>query len=109
MSKKNTIPDTQTDRIVASQETSIRRAWHESKWWFSVYDARAVLTDSPDAGAYWRKLKQRLNAEGSEVVTFCHGLKLQTLAYEQVKSKPPVYCLTRLFTFAKATGAASWR
>ena len=36
----------------------------------------AILTDSPDAGAYWRKLKQRLNAEGSQPVTFCHGLKL---------------------------------
>jgi DNA-damage-inducible protein D len=35
-----------------------------------------VLTGSVDAGAYWRKLKQRLNEEGSEVVTFCHGLKL---------------------------------
>lgn len=28
-------------------------------------------------GAYWRKLKQRLTGEGSEVVTFCHGLKLE--------------------------------
>ena len=37
----------------------------------------AVLTDSIDAGAYWRKLKQRLIAEGSEPVTFCHGLKLE--------------------------------
>jgi len=35
------------------------------------------LTESPDAGAYWRKLKQRLKEEGSEVVTFCHGLKLE--------------------------------
>jgi hypothetical protein len=34
------------------------------------------LTDSVDAGAYRRKLKQRLTEEGSEVVTFCHGLKL---------------------------------
>ena len=41
------------------------------------YRMCAVLTDSPDAGAYWRKLKQRLIAEGSEPVTFCHGLKLQ--------------------------------
>jgi hypothetical protein len=41
-----------------------------------VIDVAAVLTDSPDPGAYWRKLKQRLVAEGSEVVTFCHGLKL---------------------------------
>lgn len=36
-----------------------------------------ALTDSPDAGAYWRKLKQRLKKEGSEVVTNCHGLKLE--------------------------------
>jgi hypothetical protein len=38
----------------------------------------AILTGCPDAGAYWRKLKQRLNAEGSQPVTFCHGLKLAT-------------------------------
>jgi hypothetical protein len=35
-----------------------------------------VLTKSTDPGAYWRKLKQRLKQEGSEAVTFCHGLKL---------------------------------
>jgi len=39
-------------------------------------DVCEALTDSIDAGAYWRKLKQRLTEEGSEVVTFCHGLKL---------------------------------
>ena len=36
-----------------------------------------ALTDSADAGAYWRKLKQRLIEEKSEVVTFCHELKLK--------------------------------
>lgn len=35
-----------------------------------------TLTNSKDAGAYWRKLKQRLKEEGSEIVTFCHGLKM---------------------------------
>ena len=59
------------------QEKTIRRAWHNEEWWFSVVDVCGVLTDSPDAGAYWRKLKQRLGAEGSEPVTFCHGLKLE--------------------------------
>ena len=39
-------------------------------------DVCAILTESTDPGAYWRKLKQRLKQEGSEVVTFCHGLKL---------------------------------
>jgi|GEM_PF-1333865 hypothetical protein len=37
-----------------------------------------VLTESRDPGAYWRKLKQRLNEENSEVVTNCHGLKMKT-------------------------------
>ena len=59
------------------QEKTIRRTWHNEEWWFSVVDVCGVLTDSPDAGAYWRKLKQRLGAEGSEAVTFCHGLKLE--------------------------------
>jgi hypothetical protein len=35
-----------------------------------------VLTESVDAGAYWRKLKQRLKAEGNETVTNCHSLKM---------------------------------
>ena len=55
----------------------IRRVIHENEWWFSVADVCEALTDSVDAGAYWRKLKQRLKEEGSEVVTFCHGLKLE--------------------------------
>ena len=49
----------------------------QNEWWFSVVDVCGALTDSIDSGAYWRKLKQRLNEEGSEVVTFCHGLKLE--------------------------------
>jgi hypothetical protein len=49
----------------------------KDEWWFSVVDICAVLTDSQDPGAYWRKLKQRLKEEGSEVVTFCHDLKLE--------------------------------
>lgn len=61
----------------------IRRQWHDdgsgARWWFSVVDVVAVLTDSLDPNAYWRKLKQRLTAEGSEVVTNCHGLKMRAL------------------------------
>lgn len=55
----------------------IRKTLHNNEWWFSIADVCTVLTDSPDGGAYWRKLKQRLNEEGSEVVTNCHGLKLE--------------------------------
>ena len=55
---------------------TIRKTIHGNEWWFSVVDVVEVLTDSVDAGAYWRKLKERLKTEGSEVVTNCHGLKL---------------------------------
>lgn len=64
------------NHIAVFQEAAIRRVWHNEEWWFSVVDVCAVLTASPDAGAYWRKLKQRLKAEGNQPVTFCHGLKL---------------------------------
>lgn len=64
-------------KLVVFQNKEIRRMLHNGEWWFSVVDVCGVLTDSLDAGAYWRKLKQRLKAEGSEVVTNCHGLKLE--------------------------------
>ena len=58
----------------------IRSAWDNEKeeWYFSVDEIVGVFTNSSDAGAYWTKLKQRLTAEGSEVVTFCHALKLKS-------------------------------
>lgn len=48
----------------------------EEKWYFSITDVVLILTESEDALAYWRKLKQRLKAEGNETVTNCHGLKM---------------------------------
>jgi DNA-damage-inducible protein D len=66
-------------KIALFEGKKVRKVWHDDKWWFSVIDVCAVLTDSVDAGAYWRKLKQRVTQEGSEVVTFCHGLKLEAM------------------------------
>ena len=68
--------DSKNTKIALFKGKTIRRTLHQNEWWFSVVDVVAALIDSPDAGAYWRKLKQRLGEEGSEVVTFCHGLKL---------------------------------
>jgi DNA-damage-inducible protein D len=62
--------------IAVFRGKEIRKTIHNDEWWFSVVDVCAILTESADPGAYWRKLKQRLKKEGSEVVTFCHGLKL---------------------------------
>ena len=55
----------------------VRSVWDAERelWFFSIVDVIAVLADSADANAYWRKLKQRLKAEGNETVTNCHDLK----------------------------------
>ena len=56
----------------------VRIVWdaEQEKYYFSIVDIVQVLTDSADATAYWRKLKQRLKAEGNKTVTNCHALKL---------------------------------
>ena len=60
------------------EEKSVRSVYNEQeeKWYFSITDVVYILTDSVDALAYWRKLKQRLKAEGNETVTNCHALKM---------------------------------
>jgi len=66
------------NKIQIFEDRRIRTAWDEEKeeWYFSVVDVVSVLTDSKDPTAYWRKLKQRLKAEGNETVTNCHGFKM---------------------------------
>ncbi len=63
-------------KIALFEGKKIRKVIHNNEWWFSVVDIVEALTDSADPGSYWRKLKQRLVEENSEVVTFCHGLKI---------------------------------
>ena len=60
------------------EEKKVRFVWDEEqeKYYFSIVDIVQVLTNSVDATAYWRKLKQRLKAEGNETVTNCHALKM---------------------------------
>ena len=70
--------DNISDKIQLFEDRKIRTAWDEEneEWYFSIIDVISVLTDSKDPTAYWRKLKQRLKAEGNETVTNCHGLKM---------------------------------
>lgn len=60
------------------EQRQVRTQWDdgEEKWYFSIVDVVAILTESIDAQAYWRKLKQRLKEEGNETVTNCHALKM---------------------------------
>ena len=69
---------TQKQAIQLFEERKVRTGWDDEagKWYVSIVDVIAVLTESKDAAAYWRKLKQRLKAEGNETVTNCHGLKM---------------------------------
>lgn len=65
------------------EDKQIRTAWDEKseEWYFSIVDVVGVLADSKDyntARKYWNKLKQRLNDEGSQLVTNCHQLKMKS-------------------------------
>jgi len=70
--------DKSINKIRLFEEQQVRYIWDEEaeKWWWSIIDVIAILTDSVDPTAYWRKLKQRLLEEGNETVTNCHGLKM---------------------------------
>lgn len=62
----------------------IRSHWdsEQEKWYFSIVDVIAVLTDQTDYQAarnYWKVLKNRLKKEGNETVTNCNQLKMPAI------------------------------
>ena len=68
-----------TNKIAIFKRQKIRRSWdgENEKWWFSVVDVIAALSESENPQVYWRVLKKRLLDEGSgETVTKCNGLKM---------------------------------
>jgi len=69
---------TKETAIKLFEDKQVRSIWdaEQEKWYISIVDVIAVLTESIDPNAYWRKLKQRLKEEGNETVTNCHGLKM---------------------------------
>ncbi len=66
------------NEIKLFDDKEVRTLWDadQEKWYISIVDVVAVLTESVNPTAYWRKLKQRLKAEGNQTVTNCHGLKM---------------------------------
>lgn len=72
MEKKN--------EIKLFEEKKVRSLWDETleKWFFSIVDVVGVLTDSPNPNNYWKVLKNRLKKEGSQLVTNCNQLKMQS-------------------------------
>ena len=60
------------------QNSQIRSIWDEKelKWYFSVIDVVAVLTDSPDSKDYWYRMKKREKLSGVELSTICRQLEM---------------------------------
>ena len=71
---------TQHNIIQIFEEKKVRAIWDDvdEKWYFSIVDVVAVLTESPNPRNYWKVLKHRLIKEGNESVTNCNQLKLQS-------------------------------
>ena len=69
----------QQEAIKLFEQAKIRTVWDEDqeKWFFSIIDVIAVLTESENPRKYWSVLKTRLKNEGSELATNCSQLKLQ--------------------------------
>ena len=70
---------TQHNAIKLFEEKRVRTVWddQQEKWYFSIVDVVAVLTDSVNPQTYWRVLKKRLIEEGNETVTNCNALKMR--------------------------------
>lgn len=70
---------TQKQQIQLFGEKKVRSIWdsEQEKWYFSIVDVCAVLTDSENPQTYWRVLKNRLKKEGNETVTNCNALKMR--------------------------------
>ena len=68
------------NKIKVFENKQVRTVWdaEEEEWYFSVVDVVAVLTDSENPRNYWKVLKNRLKKEGSELVTNCNQLKMQS-------------------------------
>ena len=71
---------TKDTAIKIFNENRIRTHWddNQEKWFFSIVDIVAVLTDSENPNNYWKVLKSRFKKEGSELVTNCNQLKMQS-------------------------------
>ena len=70
---------TKKESLQLFEEHKVRTAWdsEQEKWYFSIVDVVAVLTESSNPQTYWRVLKNRLIAEGNQTVTNCNAFKMR--------------------------------
>src|SRR3989344_3529849 len=66
----------QNNALVVFQGKQIRRIWNNNKWYFSIIDVVAALTESSIPKRYWSDLKAKLSEEGFEAYDKIVQLKL---------------------------------
>ncbi|MDP5198334.1 BRO family protein [Flavobacterium sp. DG2-3] len=71
---------TKETAIKLFEQKQIRSIWsdEEEKWFFSIVDVVGVLSESENPNNYWKVLKNRLKKEGSQLVTNCNQLKMES-------------------------------
>ena len=72
------------------KDHKVRAAWDEenAKWWFSVVDIVAAITENSNPRKYWSVLKTRLKKAGNELTTKCSQLKLTAAASASCSKAP---------------------
>ena len=71
---------TKESAIQLFEQKQVRSVWNSEreKWYFSIVDVVGILTNSQNPNNYWKVLKNRLKKEGSELVTKCNQLKMES-------------------------------
>jgi DNA-damage-inducible protein D len=72
----------QSTSIALFQEKTVRRAWYQDRWYFSVVDVIAILTESPNPRRYWSDLKRKLTAEGYDQL-YANIVQLKMMSSDQ--------------------------
>src|SRR3990172_865560 len=71
------LPAESKGQIIVFGAKSIRRAWVDDQWYFSVIDIVGALTDSASPPKYWDAMKRReQESSGVDLSTFCRKVKL---------------------------------
>lgn len=108
---------TKREALKLFQDKKVRTVWddEQEKWYFSIVDVVAVLTDSVDYQAarnYWKVLKNRLSKEGNETVTNCNQLKMQAadgkMRLTDVADTEQLFRLIQSITSPKAEPFKQW-
>lgn len=102
------------DQIQLFGDKKIRTLWddNQEKWYFSIIDIVAALTDSADAKRYWSVLKTRIKKEGCEPTTICSTLKMRAtdgkMRLTDVADQEQMFRLIQSIPSPKAEPVKQW-